>query len=198
MQAVHGDWLVAFVTFLLFVATVASIFVAWRLGRRQETLQAELARVTGEQNAKIEKSEQARHSNEIEFQGQMSQQQRLFQQRSHLIPMWQYISSLSEIDPNKKLVTPDIVAAVNTLEFIAICCEAEVVDKVVVMRTFREKYIDLYRRIERCGELPGFSPPKTGNDLLNDNRAAKGLYQALEAERIAAGAPQTLQGGKGP
>jgi hypothetical protein len=198
MQAIHGDWLVAIVTFLLFVATVASIVTAWRLGRRQETLQTELARVAREQDAKLAKSEQDRHTKEMEFQSRMSQQQRLFQQRSHLIPMWQYISSLSEIDPDKSLVTPDIIAAVNTLEFIAICCESEVVDKVVVMRTFREKYIDLYRRIERCGALPGFNPKKTGMDLLNENRAAKGLYQALEAERIAAGTPQGLQGGKVP
>jgi len=39
----HVDWLVALVTFLLVVVAVASIWATWRLGRRQEILQQQLA-----------------------------------------------------------------------------------------------------------------------------------------------------------
>jgi hypothetical protein len=106
------------------------------------------------------------------------------------------MSSLSDIDP-KRPVTPDIIAAVNTLELVAVCLEAEVLDRQVVMRTFREQYTRLYRRILACKALPGLTDEKTGKpsgeDLLNENPAAQKLYRELEMERLNAGMPPKLQ-----
>lgn len=177
----HGDVLVAVVTLLLVLATVASIVAAWRLGKRQEELQKNLADLARSHDNDLAKQ---RH--------EQTERERLFQQRSQLVPMWRYISTLSDIDPTEA-VTPDVIKAVNTLEFIAVCCEAEVVDRTVVMRTFRKKYIDLYDKIEKCGPLPGLNG-KTGKELLAENRAATLMYRKLEKERSEEDQPPTLTG----
>lgn len=105
--------------------------------------------------------------------------------------MWQYISSLSDIDPQKPVPRQVIVAA-NTLELVAVCVEAEVVDRPVVMRIFRDKYLHLYQQIEAYGELRGLG--KTGRELLRENPAATKLYHDLEQERLRADLPRKLEG----
>lgn len=192
----HGDVLVAIVTLLLVITTVASIIVAWNLGRRQEMLQTELARQGRDHQKKLDEAQQERRESELKLRGEMSEQQRLFERRSHLIPMWQYIGSLTDINPSEPR-TPDVIKAVNTLEFIAICCEAGVVDKAVVMRTFEEKYVDLYRKIKKCGQLPGFDEKKTGQDILDENKSATVLFRELEDEILNRGKLSTIQSGKG-
>jgi sensor c-di-GMP phosphodiesterase-like protein len=187
----HGDKLVALVTLLLVIVTVASIFVAWRLGKRQEVLQRELAQLALKHEKDLAEQARKNRAEEQKLQEELTRRQRLFEQRSQLIPMWQYISALSDINPEKP-VTPDVIKAANTLEFIAVCCEAEVVDRMVVMRTFRNKYIELYEKIERCGPLPGFEPKKTGRELLTQTAAATSMYRALEVDRLAADRPTTL------
>jgi hypothetical protein len=172
-----GDKLVAAVTLLLAIATAASVVIAVQMNARQEKLQKSLAAEAAE-----------REHQHIELQKQMALQQRLFEQRAHLLPLWQYMSSLSDIN-SLKPITPDVVSAVNTLEFIAVCCEAEVVDRAVVMRTFREKYIYFYDKIAKCGNLPGYTnPTKNGEELLKENKAAQKLYGELQHERLAADA----------
>ena len=165
----HGDALVALVTLLLFIATVASVVATWQLGKRQESLQKEIAAVSKDR----------------------AENQRKFDQRSHLIPVWNYIASLSDIDPDE-MITPDIIDAANTLELVAVCCEAGILDESVVMRTFGAKYMDFYEKIERCGPLPGCGT-KTGNDLLKENRAAVKLYRKLENEQLNSGSPIKLE-----
>ena len=108
--------------------------------------------------------------------------QRLLSQRQLLIPLWQYMSSLSEIN-SQRPITPDVLKIVNTLELVALSCEGGMVDPAVIKRTFRTIYMNLYEQVERCGPLPGLEP-KTGRDLLKENPAAMAFYQQLLKEHL--------------
>ena len=166
----HGDILVALVTFLLVLVTAASIYASWKISKSQEALQERLLRETHD-----------RHN-----------EQRRFEQRTQLIPLWEYMSGLREIDPEAEVIVPQVVKVVNTLELIALCKEADIIDKTVVLRTFREKYISLYETIKRVGVLEGYSRRVTGEDLLNENHAAVQLYNDLINERRNMDKPMPL------
>lgn len=108
--------------------------------------------------------------------------QRLLSQRQLLIPLWDYMSSLNEINPQRP-ITPDVLKVVNTLELVALSCEGGMVDPAVIKRTFRNIYMNLYEQVERCGPLPGLEP-KAGRDLLKENPAAMAFYQQLLKEHL--------------
>ena len=107
--------------------------------------------------------------------------QRLLTQRQLLIPLWEYMSSLSEVNPQQP-ITPDVMKVVNTLELVALSCEGGMVDPAVIRRTFRNIFMKLYEQVDRCGELPGLG--KTGRDLLKENPAAMTFYQQLLNEHL--------------
>ena len=107
--------------------------------------------------------------------------QRLLTQRQLLIPLWEYMSSLSEVNPQQP-ITPDVLKVVNTLELVALSCEGGMVDPAVIRRTFRNIFMKLYEQVDRCGELPGLG--KTGRDLLKENPAAMAFYQQLLNEHL--------------
>lgn len=56
------------------------------------------------------------------------QNQKLLSQRQLLLPLWDYMATLSKIDSNKP-ITPDVIKVVNTLELVAICCEGGMIDE---------------------------------------------------------------------
>jgi hypothetical protein len=107
--------------------------------------------------------------------------QKLLSQRQLLIPLWDHMASLSDIDSDQP-VLPDIIKVVNTLELVALCCEGGMVDRTVIMRTFRDQYIKHYENIERCKKLPSLEID--GKALLLQNRAAVVLYAQLNQERL--------------
>ncbi|GLH32788.1 hypothetical protein BR1R5_21750 [Pseudomonas sp. BR1R-5] len=107
--------------------------------------------------------------------------QRLLSQRQLLLPLWDHMASLSDIDPDQP-VLPDIIKVVNTLELVALCCEGGMVDRAVIMRTFRDQYAKHYENIKRCGKLPILNID--GESLLQQNRAAVVLYTQLTQERL--------------
>jgi len=106
--------------------------------------------------------------------------QKRLSQRQLIVPLWEYISSLSEIDPQNP-ITPDIIKAVNTLELVALTCEGGMVDKVVIKRTFSQQFIKFFDNINACKIIPG-SEPKTGSDLLKENPATLAFYNELKRE----------------
>ena len=106
--------------------------------------------------------------------------QKLLSQRQLIVPLWEYISSLSEINPQRP-ITPDIVKAINTLELIAITCEGKMIDKVVIKRTFSQQYIKHFDNIKACQIIPGLEL-KTGSDLLKENPATIAFYDELKLD----------------
>jgi hypothetical protein len=117
-----------------------------------------------------------------QLQKDISDRDRLASSRAQLLPLWQYLSTVSEVDPSKP-ITPDVIKVVNTLELVGLCCEASIVDPLVIRRTFRETFLKLYRQVDQCGRLPGLVN-KTGTDLLQENRAAMTLHAQLSNERL--------------
>lgn len=101
-------------------------------------------------------------------------------QRQLLLPLWQYMAELKNVDPTKPVV-PDVVKVVNTLELVALCVEGEMVDGQIIRRTFRDGFVTHFDQVKACGPLPNMNG-KTGMDLLRENRAALSLYERLMEE----------------
>ncbi len=175
-----GDDLVALVTFLLVLVTVASIVATWTIAKSQEKLQTRLAAEQKLMQERISAETNERHA-----------EQRRYEQRSQLLPIWRYLSNLSEI--SSESATPEVVKTVNTLELIAVCTEAEIIDEVVVLRTFRDKFIKLFEAVRNIGKLEGYSSEVTGKMLLVDSPAATQLYERLVGERNNRDKPRPLK-----
>lgn len=111
--------------------------------------------------------------------------QKLLSQRQFLAQLWQYMAALKKINPAAPIV-PDVVAVVNTLELVALCCEAGMVDEALIKRTFWDGYIEHYEQIEQVPLMPSLGT--TGRQLLNENPAAQGFYQKLKTAKISRGA----------
>ena len=113
------------------------------------------------------------------------QNQKLLAQRQLLLPLWDYMSTLSAIDAEDP-IAPDVIKVVNTLELVALCCEGGMIDKKVVKRTFSEQFVEHYEQVKRCRSIiPGLK--YDGEGLLKQNRAATEFYRYLEQERLAQG-----------
>ncbi len=99
------------------------------------------------------------------------------------------MAGLNEVDP-QRVVTPDVIKVVNTLELVALCCEGEMVDDGVIKRTFRAGFMRHYQNVDLCGPLQGLG--KTGRALLNENRAAMAFQAMLLAEHLQQDKPSGL------
>ena len=108
--------------------------------------------------------------------------QRLLSQRQLLLPLWEYMSQLTEINPNQP-ITPDVIKLVNTLELVALSCEGGLVEEQLIRRTFRDEFKRQYQTIKKCDTLPGMTI--NGEQLLMNNRAASALYDKLYQEFIS-------------
>jgi hypothetical protein len=108
--------------------------------------------------------------------------QKLLAQRQLIMPLWEYMASLTKFDPNNPS-TPIAVKNVNTLELVAVCCEGGMVDGAIIRRTFSDQFMERYEEIERCQNVPGLNIP--GKKLLNENRSAVEFYKKLDEERLS-------------
>jgi hypothetical protein len=97
--------------------------------------------------------------------------------RQLIIPLWEYMSNLREID-SENPITADVIQVANSLELIATLCLNNVVDKEIVMKSFKEQYISHYNNIHNCSKLRGFDN-KTGLDILNENPHIQKFYNQL-------------------
>lgn len=112
--------------------------------------------------------------------------QKLLTQRQLLIPLWEYMSKLNDIDPNPSVVKgKQVQETVNTLELVALCCEGGMVDESVIKRTFREPFILLYDVVAALPEMPDLR--KSGRQLLNENPSAMTFHGKLMKEKQNAG-----------
>ena len=120
----------------------------------------------------------------------VAETQKQLAQRQLLLPLWDYMSKLNNIDhavPN----VPDVVNVVNTLELVALCVEGGMVDGQVIRRTFRDGFIERFEQVKACGVLPNMNG-KSGSALLAENRAALDFYEELMAERRKQDKPKAL------
>lgn len=176
-----GDGLVALVTLLLVLVTVASIVATWKIAKSQEKLQARLAAQQTLMQERISAETKERHA-----------EQRLYAQRTQLLPIWAYLSNLDEISSASPQTV--VIKTVNTLELVAVCTESQIIDEAVVLRTFRDKFIKLFEAVGEYGELDGYDRVVTGKILLAESPAATQLYLRLIAERNNRDKPLPLKG----
>lgn len=118
-------------------------------------------------------------------------------QRQLLLPLWQYLSTLSQIDSEDPVWT-DVLKAMNTLELVALCEESGAVDAQVIRRTFREQYMRLYESIAAIKEAKpkdGKLGHPGGQQLLRENRAAMNFYNELSKEHMVQDKPAQLIAG---
>lgn len=104
-----------------------------------------------------------------------------FARRQMIIPLWEYISSLNEIDPAAPIV-PDILKALNTLEVVAASYENNIVDKKIIEGTFAEQFIKHYDNIAKCGQI-AILQNRTGKGLLAESPYLHKLYNQLTTKR---------------
>ena len=159
------------------LAAIAAVAVSYVVYRGQSNLSKNIADSQATLSAKIASDQSA-------ISLSIHQEQTRLSQRQLLLPLWQYMSSLSLIDPRAP-ITPDVLKVVNTLELVAISCEGGMVDKDVIKRTFSDLYLQLYDQVEAVDSVPGRNA--SGKDLLRENRAAMAFYEELKKEHTGRG-----------
>jgi uncharacterized protein DUF4760 len=109
----------------------------------------------------------------------VARMQKLLAQRQLIIPLWEYISTLDDLEPADP-APKKVQRTVNTLELVALCCEGGMVDENVIKRTFREPFIHLYDVIDALPEMPSLR--KSGKQMLRENPSAMAFYSKLKGE----------------
>jgi len=169
--------LVALATIMSAFAAVAALVVSVIVYRGQSALSAAIADKHGQLSDRIAKDQGAISLKIHENETRLSQ-------RQLLLPLWQYISTLDQINAQKP-ITPDILKVVNTLELVALTCEGGMVDAQVIKRTFSELYLKLYDQVDSVAMVPGMN--LSGHDLLRQNPAAMAFYDELKREHMNRG-----------
>ncbi|EBI5511318.1 TPA: hypothetical protein KIA93_004429 [Salmonella enterica] len=109
--------------------------------------------------------------------------QRELTQRQIILPLWNYISALSKIN-SQQPVMPDVIKNINALELVALCCEANIVDEKIIIRTFSEQFIQHFEDIKKCHNI---GDGRNGDDIIKENRAAEQFYDRLNEARKSIG-----------
>jgi hypothetical protein len=105
------------------------------------------------------------------------QRQKLLSQRQLLLPLWEYLSKLNNLDRTAPVVQ-DVLNNINTLELVALCCEGEMIDVSVIKKTFLKPFISLYDQIKMVPA--GTALGKSGLQLLEDVPEVTQFYEELK------------------
>ena len=170
------------------LAALIAVGVSWIVFRGQAALSDRIAKEQSVVSERIAK-EQGELSSTIAVQQsaialKIHENQTRLSQRQLLLPLWDYISNLHDINPREP-IGPDILKVVNTLELVALTCEGGMVDAQVIKRTFRDVYLKLYDQVASVSQVPGLN--KSGMDLLRENPAAMAFYEELKLEHMNRG-----------
>jgi hypothetical protein len=160
----------------LISAIIGLLVGRWQisLGKEQESLQQKLAT----EQRLFQKS---LAENEALLQTKISEREEKLNQRAQLIPIWSYLIGVRQINPQNP-VPKQVVDTANTLELVATCCEAEIIDPDVVKRTFRNTYITLYEQIEQVQNIEGWD--MSGKKLLSEKPAAQDWYKKFKDQIV--------------
>lgn len=119
---------------------------------------------------------------QMELTKTIHEQQTLLAQRQLLLPLWDHLIGLNDIDPNDP-VWVDVIGVVNALELVAVCWEGQLIDENVIRRVFHQQYIDFYEKVVLCQNPPP-SVRLNGREMMRASRAATRLYQRLLDEHV--------------
>jgi hypothetical protein len=111
--------------------------------------------------------------------------QRLLSRRQLLIPLWEYMADVRNIDLDDP-APAQVRSTANTLELVAISVEGRMVDSAVIERTFGAVFISLYDQIRGIDKIPGMrqdDQPLSGTAFLSRYPASNEYYRKLIDKR---------------
>jgi hypothetical protein len=111
---------------------------------------------------------------------QLHKKQMLLEQRQFLLPLWENLQKLNDINPAKP-VWIDVIKAVNILELIAISWEGQLIDENIIRRMYSTLYIEFFQKIQDCKKPPS-SITRDGKQMLLASPATIKLYNQLITE----------------
>ena len=111
---------------------------------------------------------------------QLHRKQMLLEQRQFLLPLWENLQRLDDIDPAKP-VWVDVIKAVNLLELVAVSWEGQLIDENIIRRMYSTLYIEFFQKIQECKSPPS-GVTKDGKQMLLASPATMKLYNQLIAE----------------
>ncbi len=111
---------------------------------------------------------------------QLHKKQMLLEQRQFLLPLWENLQNLNDINPAKP-VWIDVIKAVNILELIAISWEGQLIDENIIRRMYSTLYIEFFQKIQDCKKPPS-NITKDGKQMLLASPATMKLYNQLITE----------------
>lgn len=183
-----SDTIVAIGTVLAAIAALAAVAVSWVVFKGQSRLAERLSKEQAVLSERIAKDQGQLTANIAVQQSGISvrihEEQTRLSQRQLLLPLWEYISTLNNIDP-QKAIGPEILKVVNTLELVALTCEGGMVDALVIKRTFSDWYLKLYDQVAAVPLVPGRNI--SGTALLMENPSAMSFYEELKREHMNRG-----------
>ncbi|RYZ82082.1 MAG: hypothetical protein EOP04_22750, partial [Proteobacteria bacterium] len=124
-----------------------------QLGELQLALsgaQLELARILGQEQGQLSL---AIAKDQGDISREISNKQILLAQRQFLSELWHDMAMLYGVGPDTSW--EKVLHVVNTLEKVALSCEAGMVDEAVILRTFRGPFLLHCRQIKRLGPITG-------------------------------------------
>ncbi len=110
-------------------------------------------------------------------------QQMLLNRRQLLLPLWENLQDLNDINPSQP-VWPDVIKAVNILELVAISWEGQLIDENIIRRMYRRLFIEFYEKIREC-KNPPTTVEKDGRQMLLECPAIGSLYNQLSDEYLS-------------
>jgi len=112
---------------------------------------------------------------------QLSRKQILLEQRQLLLPLYDRVHLLNDINPDNP-VWPDVIEAANVLELLAICWEGQLIDEGLIQIMYSDLYIHFYEKIELCKNPPQ-NVARNGRGMLQASPSTVNLYNLLLRER---------------
>ena len=108
----------------------------------------------------------------------LNQQGNVDESRRFFVTLYDKIKDVSRIDPMNP-IGPDVRTSINVMELVALCWEANIVDKRMVELSFLNEFIIIYEQINQTQVIiPGMN--KTGTELLNGAPAIGRLYAEIK------------------
>lgn len=122
------------------------------------------------------------HKQQHELSKTIHKQQTLLARRQLLLPLWDHLDGLADIN-SAKPVWEDVRKAANILELVAVSWEGQLIDEDVIRRIFSITFIEMYDKIKQCTNAPS-NFPMDGPEMLRNSPATTRLYQQLMDEHV--------------
>jgi len=113
---------------------------------------------------------------------EIHEQQILLARRQLLLPLWDHLDGLADINSDDP-VWEEVRNAANILELVAVSWEGQLIDEDIIRRIFSMTFVKTYDKIKQCTNAP-INFPMDGPEMLRNSPSTTKLYQQLVTEHI--------------